>query len=113
MTTDQHTADTFATSWNNLPAGSVCTREQYADWLAPPTEAAIGGHVVLELAFGNGCCCCTPQRGSHRARWTSIQGHHIHHSALRPFLEVRWTDKNPTSSNHHLSLTSRTMDDNR
>lgn len=33
MNSDQRTADAFATSWNNLPAGSVYTREQYADWL--------------------------------------------------------------------------------
>ena len=29
-TKDQKTADAFATSWNNLPAGSVYTPEQFA-----------------------------------------------------------------------------------
>lgn len=54
MNSDQRTADAFATSWNNLPAGSVYTREQYADWMAPLTEADIGGRDVLELGCGNG-----------------------------------------------------------
>lgn len=54
MNSDQHTADAFATSWNNLPAGSVYTREQYADWMAPLVESDIHGHDVLELGCGNG-----------------------------------------------------------
>ena len=54
MNSDQRTADAFATSWNNLPAGSVYTREQYADWMAPLTEADIRGRDVLELGCGNG-----------------------------------------------------------
>lgn len=54
MKSDQRTADAFATSWNNLPAGSVYTREQYADWMAPLTEADIRGKDVLELGCGNG-----------------------------------------------------------
>ena len=54
MNSDQRTADAFATSWNNLPAGSVYTRDQYADWMAPLTEADIQGHDVLELGCGNG-----------------------------------------------------------
>ena len=29
---DQRTADAFATSWNNLPQGSVYTTAQVADW---------------------------------------------------------------------------------
>lgn len=54
MNSDQRTADAFATSWNNLPAGSVYTREQYADWMTPLTEADIRGRDVLELGCGNG-----------------------------------------------------------
>lgn len=54
MKSDQRTADAFATSWNNLPAGSVYTREQYADWMAPLTEADIRARDVLELGCGNG-----------------------------------------------------------
>lgn len=54
MNSDQRTADAFATSWNNLPAGSVYTREQYAGWMTPLTEADIRGRDVLELGCGNG-----------------------------------------------------------
>lgn len=54
MNTDQHTADAFATSWNNLPAGSVYTREQYADWMAPLTDMDVRDRNVLELGCGNG-----------------------------------------------------------
>lgn len=54
MNPDQRTADAFATSWNNLPPGSVYTRDQYADWLAPLTEADIRDRDVLELGCGNG-----------------------------------------------------------
>jgi SAM-dependent methyltransferase len=54
MNSDQRTADAFATSWNNLPAGSVYTPEQYADWMAPLTEADVRGRDVLELGCGNG-----------------------------------------------------------
>lgn len=54
MSTDQRTADAFATSWNNLPAGSVYTRDQYADWMAPLTQDDIRGRDVLELGCGNG-----------------------------------------------------------
>ena len=34
---DDRNAAAFATSWNNLPAGSVYTREQVEDWFAPLT----------------------------------------------------------------------------
>lgn len=54
MSSDQHTADAFATSWNNLPAGSVYTRDQYADWMAPLNENDIRDRDVLELGCGNG-----------------------------------------------------------
>lgn len=50
---DQPTADAFATSWNNLPEGSVYTREQFEDWLAPLTRQDIAGKRVLELGCGN------------------------------------------------------------
>ena len=51
---DQKTADAFASSWNNLPPGSVYTEAQVADWFAPLTPADIRGKRVLELGCGNG-----------------------------------------------------------
>jgi len=54
MSKDQRTADAFATSWNNLPAGSVYTREQFEDWMAPLSEQDFCGKDVLEMGCGNG-----------------------------------------------------------
>jgi SAM-dependent methyltransferase len=54
MSNDQRTADAFATSWNNLPAGSVYTNDQFADWMAPLSESDFNGRDVLELGCGNG-----------------------------------------------------------
>lgn len=54
MKADQRTADAFATSWNNLPSGSVYTDEQVADWFAPLTDADVRGKHVLEMGCGNG-----------------------------------------------------------
>jgi SAM-dependent methyltransferase len=51
---DRKTADAFATSWNDLPTGSVYTREQFVDWFDPVTPDDIRGKRVLELGFGNG-----------------------------------------------------------
>ncbi len=51
---DQKTADAFATSWNNLPQGSVYTAEQVADWFAPLAAGDIRGKSVLEMGCGNG-----------------------------------------------------------
>lgn len=51
---DQQTANAFATSWNNLPPGSVYTRDQFEDWVAPLTRADVEGRDVLELGCGNG-----------------------------------------------------------
>jgi SAM-dependent methyltransferase len=51
---DQRTADAFATSWNNLPEGSVYTVDQFEDWFAPATRADIEGRTVLELGCGGG-----------------------------------------------------------
>ena len=53
MTSDQRTADAFATSWNNLPQGSVYTPAQVADWFAPLTPEDIRGRTVLEMGCGN------------------------------------------------------------
>jgi SAM-dependent methyltransferase len=50
---DQKTADAFASSWNNLPPGSVYTASQVADWFAPLTPDDIRGKRVLELGCGN------------------------------------------------------------
>jgi SAM-dependent methyltransferase len=54
MKADQQTADAFASSWNNLPAGSVYTPEQAADWFAPLGELDFRGARVLEMGCGNG-----------------------------------------------------------
>lgn len=54
MSQDQRTADAFATSWNNLPPGSVYTRDQFEDWMAPLAESDFRGRDVLELGCGNG-----------------------------------------------------------
>src|ERR1051325_4270930 len=51
---DKRTADAFATSWNNLPEGSVYTTEQFEDWFLPLTKKDIAGKTVLELGCGNG-----------------------------------------------------------
>jgi SAM-dependent methyltransferase len=50
---DQRTAAAFATSWNNLPAGSVYTPAQVADWFSPLTPDDIRGRRVLEMGCGN------------------------------------------------------------
>ncbi|MFA6955310.1 MAG: class I SAM-dependent methyltransferase [Thermoanaerobaculia bacterium] len=51
---DRKTADAFAASWNDLPAGSVYTRAQFTDWFDPVTPDDLRGRRVLELGFGNG-----------------------------------------------------------
>lgn len=51
---DQQTADAFASSWNNLPAGSVYTLEQVIDWFQPLAADDIRGARVLEMGCGNG-----------------------------------------------------------
>jgi SAM-dependent methyltransferase len=50
--TDVVTAAAFAESWNR--AGTVYTREQYLEWLAPIEPRELSGRDVLELGFGNG-----------------------------------------------------------
>lgn len=64
---DQRTADAFATSWNNLPAGSVYTEDQVADWFAPLKLDDIRGRRVLELGCGNGSLLV------HVIRWSPAQ----------------------------------------
>ncbi|HVR38848.1 MAG TPA: class I SAM-dependent methyltransferase [Thermoanaerobaculia bacterium] len=49
---DERTADAFAQSWNRI--GSVYTREQFLEWIAPLTPEDFAGREVLELGFGNG-----------------------------------------------------------
>jgi SAM-dependent methyltransferase len=53
MTTDTVTAQAFATSWNNLPEGSVYNREQFEDWMKPVSREDVQGKAVLELGCGN------------------------------------------------------------
>lgn len=50
---DIKTAQAFALSWNNLPEGSIYTKDQFEDWLAPLTEADIKDKSILELGCGN------------------------------------------------------------
>ncbi len=52
--TDQRTADAFATSWNNLPEGSVYSTAQFEEWFAPLTRADVEGRRVVELGCGGG-----------------------------------------------------------
>ncbi len=60
---DTQTAQAFATSWNNLPEGSVYTFEQFEDWLAPLSSQDVAGKRVLELGCGNGSLLL------HMVRW--------------------------------------------
>lgn len=55
---DRRTAEGFASSWNNLPQGSVYTWEQFRDWLSPLEEKHISGKEVLELGCGNASLMC-------------------------------------------------------
>lgn len=50
---DTRTASAFASSWNNLPSGSVYTTEQFEDWFLPLQKNDIEGKAVLELGCGN------------------------------------------------------------
>jgi SAM-dependent methyltransferase len=50
---DEKTARAFATSWNNLPSGSVYTTGQFEDWLLPLGQKDVTGKRVLELGCGN------------------------------------------------------------
>ena len=50
---DNKTADAFATSWNNLPNGSVYTFEQFEDWFLPLSKNDFFNKDVLELGCGN------------------------------------------------------------
>lgn len=52
--TDQDTADAFATSWNNLPGGSVYSSAQFAEWFEPLDRSAAEHRRVLELGCGGG-----------------------------------------------------------
>lgn len=52
--TDQRTADAFASSWNNLPEGSVYSADQFEEWLAPLGRTDAQSKRVLELGCGGG-----------------------------------------------------------
>ncbi len=67
MADDLKTADAFATSWNNLPPGSVYTRAQFEEWFAPLIRADAEGREVLELGCGNGSLLF------HMASWRPAQ----------------------------------------
>ena len=63
MKNDNKTADAFATSWNNLPSGSVYTFDQFEDWMSPLTAKDVLNKRVLELGCGNGSLLV------HMAKW--------------------------------------------
>lgn len=63
MSGDIKTAEAFATSWNNLPEGSVYTHEQFVDWMVPLKETDVKEKRVLELGCGNGSLMV------HMAQW--------------------------------------------
>ncbi len=50
---DDKTADAFASSWNNLPEGSVYTFDQFEDWMVPLNKSNFEGKNILELGCGN------------------------------------------------------------
>jgi len=50
---DYKTAEAFATSWTNLPRGSIYTFEQFEDWLSPLTSKDFENKEVLEMGCGN------------------------------------------------------------
>jgi SAM-dependent methyltransferase len=50
---DATTARAFSTSWNNLPQGSVYTKDQVEDWFAPLGPEDFRGKAVLELGCGS------------------------------------------------------------
>lgn len=84
MKGDEKTAKAFADSWNNLPEGSVYTREQAEDWFAPLTPADFAGKMVLELGCGNGSLLL------HVAEWgpQSLEGIDLGDSVLSAELNV-------------------------
>jgi SAM-dependent methyltransferase len=53
IATDQETAEAFATSWNNLPPGSIYTAKQVEEWFEPLSPRDVEGKTVLELGCGN------------------------------------------------------------
>jgi SAM-dependent methyltransferase len=67
---DIKTAQAFATSWNNLPQGSVYTFEQFEEWVAPLTKSDFEGKSIIELGCGNASLLV------HTVRWNpkSITG---------------------------------------
>jgi SAM-dependent methyltransferase len=50
---DFDTAQAFASSWNNLRAGSIYTKDQVCDWFLPLEKNDIEGKTILELGCGN------------------------------------------------------------
>ncbi len=60
---DSKTAQAFATSWNNLPAGSVYTHDQFVDWMTPLAQVDFKQKTILELGCGNGSLL------AHVAQW--------------------------------------------
>jgi SAM-dependent methyltransferase len=51
---DAKTAAAFSSSWNNLPLGSIYTKDQVEDWFAPLDLNDLKDKEVLELGCGGG-----------------------------------------------------------
>ncbi len=93
---DQATAQAFASSWNNLPPGSVYTRAQFEDWMAPLTAADCTGRQVLELGCGNAsllvhCAQWRPARLVGVDLGASVETAH-RNSAAFPFVDIVQAD---------------------
>ena len=71
MNNDQKTADAFAESWNHLPEGSVYTKSQFEDWMAPIVRQDVQGKSVLELGCGNASLLV------HMAGWNPSEVHGV------------------------------------
>ena len=50
---DFKTAEAFASSWNNLPMGSIYTFDQFEDWFYPLGPSDFENKDILELGCGN------------------------------------------------------------
>lgn len=84
---DLRTAEAFSTSWNNLPAGSVYTYDQFTDWFNPLRKENVEGKNVLELGCGNGSLLV------HLVKWNPsyIQGVDLGDSVIKAEENIRNT----------------------
>lgn len=92
---DQATAAAFASSWNTVRPGSVYTREQFLDWMAPLGASDLEGFNVLELGYGNGSLLyhaanCLPARlvGVELGDTALTAQKNLQNAAVQPELQV-------------------------